>query len=177
MQLAEQSEDPDRKMSPSTDAALTEFSLRNASQLFAGIVFVVIAAAMTALKTGEYAIWACVALLIVAGAVRVWGVKRYQARKAILTAGEAAQWQHRYQIGAMIQAAVIGIWCFVALFSNDDAVVHMICLSVTTGLLAGGAGRAYGRQSIFRLQAVLMFAPAVIALALRGTPYYVAMSV
>jgi diguanylate cyclase (GGDEF)-like protein len=177
MQLAEQSEDPDRKMSPSTDAALTESLFETSSQLFAGIVFVVIAAAMTALKTGEYAIWACVALLIVAGAVRVWGVKRYQARKAILTAGEAAQWQHRYQIGAMIQAAVIGIWCFVALFSNDDAVVHMICLSVTTGLLAGGAGRAYGRQSIFRLQAVLMFAPAVIALALRGTPYYVAMSV
>jgi len=176
MQLAEQSEDPDQKMSPSTDAALIESLFETSSQLFAGIVFVVIAAAMTALKTGEYAIWVCVALLSVTGAVRVWGVKRYQARKPTLTAGEAAQWQHRYLIGAMIQAAAIGIWCFVALFSNDDAVVHMICLSVTTGLLAGGAGRAYGRQSIFRLQAVLIFAPAVIALALRGTPYYMAMS-
>ena len=53
----------------------------------------------------------------------------------------------------------------------------MICLSVTTGIVAGGAGRAYGRPSIFHLQAVLMFGPAVIALALRGTPYYIAMSV
>ena len=176
MQLAEQSEDPDQKMSPSTDAALIESLFETSSQLFAGIVFVVIAAAMTALKTGEYSIWVCVALLIVTGAVRVWGVKRYQARKPTLTAREAAQWQHRYQVGAMIQAAAIGLWCFVALFSNDDAVVHMICLSVTTGLLAGGAGRAYGRQSIFRSQAVLIFAPAVIALALRGTPYYMAMS-
>ncbi|MFG3597600.1 putative bifunctional diguanylate cyclase/phosphodiesterase [Bradyrhizobium sp. RDI18] len=53
----------------------------------------------------------------------------------------------------------------------------MICLSVTTGILAGGAGRAYGRQWIFQLQAALIFGPTVIALALRGTPYYMAMSV
>jgi diguanylate cyclase (GGDEF)-like protein len=61
--------------------------------------------------------------------------------------------------------------------SNDDAVAHMIGLSVTAGMLAGGAGRAYGRQWIFQLQAVLIFGPTVVALALRGTPYYMAMSV
>src|SRR6202008_2364194 len=86
-------------------------------------------------------------------------------------------WQKRYQVGAMIQAAAIGLWCGTTLLSSDDAVVHMICLSVTTGIVAGGAGRAYGRPSIFHLQAVLQFGPAVIALALRGTPYYIAMSV
>ena len=77
------------------------------------------------------------------------------ARKSTLTAEEAAQWQKRYQIGAMIQAAAIGIWCSITLLSSDDAVAHMICLSVTTGIVAGGAGRAYGRQWIFHLQAVL----------------------
>lgn len=80
-------------------------------------------------------------------------------------------------MGALIQATVIGLWCSTTLLSNDDATAHMIALSVTTGIVAGGAGRAYGRQSIFRLQATLIFGPAVIALALRGTPYYVAMSV
>jgi diguanylate cyclase (GGDEF)-like protein len=113
----------------------------------------------------------------VAGVLRAFDLRRYQARKSTLTAEEAAQWQHRYQIGAMIQAAAIGLWCSVTLLISDDAVVHMICLSVTTGIVAGAAGRAYGRQSIFRLQAVLMFGPTVIALALRGTPYYIAMSV
>src|SRR6185369_10759348 len=63
------------------------------------------------------------------------------------------------------------------LLSSDDAVAHMICLSVTTGIVAGGAGRAYGRQWIFQLQVALSFGPTVIALALRGTPYYIAMSV
>jgi len=116
-------------------------------------------------------------LLIVAGAVRLFGLQRYQARKSTLTANEDAQWKKRYQIGAMIQAAAVGIWCSVTLLVSDDAVAHMICLAVTTGILAGGAGRAYGRQWVFQLQAALIFGPTVIALAVRGTPYYIAMSI
>jgi diguanylate cyclase (GGDEF)-like protein len=77
----------------------------------------------------------------------------------------------------MIQAAAVGIWCSTTLLVSDDAVAHMICLSTTTGFVALGAGRAYGRQWIFQLQASLCFGSIVIALALRGTPYYIAMSV
>jgi diguanylate cyclase (GGDEF)-like protein len=177
MQLASQSGEPDQKVSPIIRAALIDSLFETPAPLLAGLVFVAIAATMTALKTGEDLIWACVALLIVAGAVRAFDLQRYQARKSTLTADEAAQWKKRYQIGAMIQAAAIGIWCSATLLISDDAVVHMICLSVTTGILAGGAGRAYGRQWIFQLQAALIFGPTVIALALRGTPYYIAMSV
>jgi diguanylate cyclase (GGDEF)-like protein len=177
MQLSGQNKDPDLKMSPSsTRAALIDSLFEASGPLLAGIIFVALAAAMTALKSGERLIWACVALLVVAGVIRVFDVRRYQARKATLTADEAAQWQKRYQIGAMIQAAAIGLWCAVTLLSSDDAVVHMICLSVATGIVAGGAARAYGRPSIYHLQTLLMFGPAVIALALRGTPYYIAMS-
>jgi diguanylate cyclase (GGDEF)-like protein len=177
MQLAGQSGEPDQKVSPSIRAALIDSLFETPAPLLAGLVFVAIAATMTALKTGEDLIWACVALLIVAGAVRAFDLQRYQARKSTLTADEAARWKKRYQIGAMIQAAAIGIWCSATLLISDDAVVHMICLSVTTGILAGGAGRAYGRQWIFQLQAALIFGPTVIALGLRGTPYYIAMSV
>src|ERR1700680_5145296 len=177
MQLASQSGEPDQKVSPSIRAALVDSLFETPTPLLAGIVFVAIAAAMTALKTGEYLIWVCVALLSVAGAVRAFDLQRYQARKSTLTAEEAAQWKKRYQIGAMIQAAAIGIWCSTTLLSSDDAVVHMICLSVTTGVVAGGAGRAYGRQWIFQLQVALSFGPTVVALALRGTPVYFAMSV
>jgi diguanylate cyclase (GGDEF)-like protein len=177
MQLASQSEDPDQKLSPSIDAALIDSLFETPGPLFAGIVFVAIAAALTALKTGENLIWGCVALLIAAGAVRAFDLQRYQARKSILTADEAARWKKRYQVGAMIQAAAIGIWCATTLLSSDDAVAHMICLSVTTGIAAGGAGRAFGRQWIFQLQVSLVFGPTVIALALRGTPYYAATSI
>jgi len=177
MQLAKQIEDADQKMSPSFHAALIDSLFEAPGTVLVGIVFVAIAASLTALKTGDYRIWACVAVLMLAGAVRAFDLKLYQARKSTLTAEEAARWQHRYQIGAMIQAAAIGMWCAFTLLSNDDAVVHMIGLSVTTGMLAGGAGRAYGRRSIFQLQALLVFSPVVIALAWRGTPYYIAMSV
>src|SRR3984957_7729441 len=177
MQLANQREIPDQEISPWIRAALVDSLFETPATLLTGIVFGAIAAAMTALKTGEPLIWACVALMIVTGAVRAIDLQRYQARKSTLTADEDAQWKKRYQIRAVFQAAAIGIWCSTTLSVSDDAVVHMICLSVTTGIVAGGAGRAYGRPSIFHLQAVLQFGPAVIALALRGTPYYIAMSV
>ncbi len=177
MQLANQREIPNREISPSIRAALIDSLFEAPGPLFAGIVFVAIAAALTALKTGADLIWACFALLVVAGAIRAFDLAQYQARKATLTDDEAARWKKRYQIGAMVQAAAIGTWCSTTLLSSDDAVAHMICLSVTTGIAAGGAGRAYGRQWIFQLQAALCFVPTVIALALRGTPYYIAMSV
>ncbi len=145
--------------------------------MLTGLVFGAIAAAMTALRTGETLIWACAGLLMLAGTVRGSDLHRYHARKSTLTDDEAARWKKRHQIGAMIQAAAIGIWCSATLLVSDDAIAHMICLSVTTGILAGGAGRAYGRPWIFQFQAALIFGPTVIALALRGTPYYMAMSV
>jgi diguanylate cyclase (GGDEF)-like protein len=177
MQLASQREVTEQAISPSVRAALIDSLFENPAPLFASIVFVAAAAALTALKTGEDLIWACVALLIVAGAVRAFGLQRYPARKSALTADEAAHRKKRYQIGAMIQAAAIGTWCSTTLLSSDDAVAHMICLSVTTGVVAGNVGRAYGRQWVFHLQIALSFGPTVIALALRGTPYYIAMSV
>ena len=177
MQLASQREVPDQQISPLIRGALIDLLFETRTPLLAGIVFVAIAAALTALKTGEHLIWASVALLIVTGAVRAFDLQRYQARKTTLSVDEAARWKNRYQIGAMIQAAAIGIWCSSTLLITDDAVAHMICLSVTTGILAGGATRAYGQQWIFQLQAALIFGPTVLALALRGTPYYIAMSV
>ena len=177
MQLASQSDDPDQKLSPSIRAALIDSLFETPAPLLTGLVFGAIAAAATALKTGEPLIWACVALLIAAGAIRAFDLQRYQARKATLTADEAVRWKSRHQVGAMIQAAAVGIWCTTTLLVTDDAVAHMICLSTTTGFVAGGAGRAYGRQWIFQLQASLCFGSTVVALALRGTPYYMVMSV
>ncbi|KYG23739.1 diguanylate cyclase [Bradyrhizobium sp. AT1] len=178
MQFASQSGEPKQEQaSPTISAALIDSLFEAPRPLLAGLVFVSIGAALTALKTAEPLIWACVGLLALAGLARAFDLVLYQKRKSTLTAEGAARWQKRYQIGAMIQAAAIGTWCSTTLLASDDAVAHMIALSVTTGIAAGGAGRAYGRQWIFQLQVSLVFVPIVIALALRGTPFYVAMSV
>jgi diguanylate cyclase (GGDEF)-like protein len=176
MQLAKHPIETELSTTRSIRAASIDSLFEAPSPLIAGIIFVAIAAAMTALKSGDNRIWLCVVLLVVAGAVRVFDLQRYLPRKATLTSDEAAHWRKRYLIGAMIHAAAIGLWCFVTLLSSDDALVHMICLSVATGIVAGGAARAYSRPSIYHLQAVIMFGPVVIALALRGAPYYIAMS-
>jgi diguanylate cyclase (GGDEF)-like protein len=177
MQLANQSGEPDKQTSPYLRAALIDSLFETSAPMVSGLVFGAGAAAMTALKTGETLIWACVVLLVLAGVVRMFVLQRYHARKSPPTVKEAARWKTYHQIGAMIQAAALGTWCSATLLATDDAVAHMICLSVTTGILAAGAGRAYGRQWIFQLQAALIFGPTVIALALRGTPYHVAMAI
>jgi hypothetical protein len=142
MQLANQREVIDQKISPYLRAALIDSLFETPAPMLTGLVFGAIAAAMTALKTGEPLIWACVALLILAGALRGFDLHRYQARKSTLTADEALRWKKRHQVGATIQAAAVGIWCSTTLLVTDDAVAHMICLSATTGIVAGGAGRA-----------------------------------
>ena len=71
MQLANQREVFDQKISPYLRAALIDSLFETRAPLLTGIVFGAIAATLTALKTEEPLIWACVALLIVAGAVRV----------------------------------------------------------------------------------------------------------
>jgi diguanylate cyclase (GGDEF)-like protein len=177
MRLTNLREVTDQGTSPYLRAALIDSLFETPAPMLAGLVFGAGSAVMTALRTGETLIWACVALLIFAGVVRAFILHRYFSRESTVTAEEAARWKRHHQTGAMIQAAAIGIWCSATLLGTDDAIAHMICLSVTTGILAGGAGRAYGRQWVFKLQAALIFGPTVIALALRGTPYYVAMSV
>jgi len=177
MQLASRSGEPDHQISPTRSAALVDSLFEAHRPLVTGVIFSAVAGIMTGLKTGEVLIWASVAFMVASGIVRSFDLQRYQLRKTTMTDQEAARWQKRYQVGAMVQAAALGLWCSATLLSNDDAVAHMIALSVTAGMLAGGAGRAYGRQWIFQLQAILIFGPTVIALALRGTPYYIAMSV
>ncbi len=177
MQLAGQNTDPDQKISPSIYAALVDSLFQNPGPMFAGAVFAAIAAVMTALKSGDDLLWPCAALLIVTGAFRAIDMHRYKKRKAALTADDATGWEIRYQIGAMLYAIALGIWCVVALLSSNDAVAHMICLSVTTGYMAAGAGRTYGRPWIFHLQILFACGPMSLALALHGSPYYIGMAV
>src|ERR1700742_3861622 len=177
MQLANQSGESDQKLSPSIYAALIDSLFQNPAPLFAGAVLVAMAAVMTALKTEQKLLWPCAAFLIVAGAARALDMHWYKTTRSVLTVDQVARWEIRYQIGAMLYAIALGIWCVVALLSSDDAVAHMICLTVTTGYMAAGAGRTYGRPWIFHLQILFACGPMSLALALHGSPYYVGMAV
>jgi len=176
MQFSGQTTDPDLKMSPSIHAALIDSLFQDPGPLFAGALCAGIAAVMTALKTGSVWLWPCVALLVVAGAVRAIDTHCYQRRKATLTADGVARWEIRYQFGAMLYAAALGLWCLVAILGSDDAVAHMICTSVTLCYVAAGGGRTYGRPWIFHVQMLLAIGPLTLALLFYGSPYYVGMA-
>ena len=145
--------------------------------MFAGALCAAVAAIMTAMKTGNAWLWPCVALLVVTGALRALDTRKYKRRKSELTPKEAASWEVRYQVGAMLYAAALGLWCLVAVLGSRDAVAHLICISVTLCYVAAGGGRTYGRPWIFHVQMLLACGPLTMALALYGSPYYFGMAV
>ncbi|EAQ36694.1 diguanylate cyclase/phophodiesterase [Nitrobacter sp. Nb-311A] len=163
-------------MSPAIYAALVGSLFQNPAPMFAGAVCAAIAALMTALKTGNHLLWPCAVLLVLIGVLRTFDMTKYKNRRSDLTIGEAARWEARYQIGAVLYAVALGAWCAIALLMTDDAVAHMICISVTTGYVAAGAGRAYGRPWIFHLQILLTCGPMAGAMMLRADPYYIGMA-
>jgi diguanylate cyclase (GGDEF)-like protein len=176
MQLAGPTTDSDQKMSPSIYAALIDSLFQDPGPLFAGALCAAIAAVMTALKTGNSWLWPCVGLLVVTGAVRAIDTRYYQRHVSSLTPDRVAQWEIRYQIGAMLYAAALGLWCIVAILGSDDPAAHMICTSVTLCYVAAGGGRTYGRPWIFHVQMLLAIGPLTLALLLYGSPYYAGMA-
>jgi diguanylate cyclase (GGDEF)-like protein len=177
MQLASETGDPDEKMPPSIYAALIDSLFQDPGPLFAGALCAAAGAIMTAVKTGNPWLWPSVALLVVTGAVRALDTRRYRQRNCVLTSNEAARWEVRYQFGAMLYAAALGLWCVVTLLGSSDAVAHMIAISVTLCYVAAGGGRTYGRPWIFHVQMLLACGPLTLALALYGSPYYFGMAV
>ena len=95
MQLANQREVIDQKISPYLRAALIDSLFETPAPMLTGLVFGAIAAAMTAMKTGEPLIWAVSPFSSSPSAVRAFDLQRYQAGKSTLTADEAMRWKMR----------------------------------------------------------------------------------
>ena len=177
MQLASLGKDHDQKMSPSTHAALIDSLFQTAATMLAGSLCNAFAALMTVLKTDNVWLWPCLGVIVVAGSARAIDVRLYQNRRANMTDGDVMKWETRYQIGAMFYASALGLWCFVVLLGSNDAVAHMMSITVTLGYMSGGIGRAYFRPWIFHVQMVLAGGPLTLALATYGSPYYFGMAV
>ena len=77
MQLANQREVIDQNISPYLRAALIDSLFETPAPMLTGVIFGAFAAALTALRTGEPLIWACVALLLAAFAM-AFGTRRVE---------------------------------------------------------------------------------------------------
>ena len=161
------------QLTPAINVALVNSLFQNFMASFAGTVCAAIAALLTAWKTGVDLLWPCALLIIAVGAMRTLDMRAYETQGKPLTAQTAPEWERRYKSGAALYAGSLGLWCWVALMMSNDAVAHLLCLSVTIGYIAAGAGRNYGRPSIAYLQVVLALGPMCLGLLLSGDIYYV----
>ncbi len=164
-------------LSPSIYTALVDSLFQNGGSMFMGVACAAAAALMTAVRTGNPLIWPCVVFIVVAGGVRALQIRAYHRRTAPLTPAEAARLEKRYAVGVMLHAASLGLWCLIVILSSDDAVAHMLCLAVTIGYVAAGAGRNYGRPKIVQWHMLVACGQMSLALAVHGDPYYIGLSV
>ncbi|WOH65592.1 putative bifunctional diguanylate cyclase/phosphodiesterase [Bradyrhizobium sp. BWA-3-5] len=165
------------ELEPVLYAALVDSMCQNFWPMFIGSVSTAVAAVLTALKTGNVLLWPCAVLIIGIGTVRALHMRTYERRTQVLTYEQAKYLEPRYAAGAMLYASVVGIWCFLTIFANDDAVAHAVCVAATVGYTAGGAARNYGRPKLIQYHILLACGPMSLALALHGDFYYVSLAV
>ena len=178
MQLVDQKKRNDQEeLEPALYAALVDSMCQNFWPMFMGSVCAAAAALMTALKTGNVVLWPCALLIVAIGTYRAFQMRRYERRTQTLSYEQAKDFEPRYRVGAVLQAAVLGLWCFVTILGVDDSVAHMLCVAVTIAYTAGGAARNYGRPAIVQLHILLACGPMSLALALHGGYYYIGVAV
>jgi diguanylate cyclase (GGDEF)-like protein len=178
MQLVDQKKRSNQEeLGPILYAALVDSMCQNFWPMLLGSVCAAIAALMTALKTGNVLLWPIALLIVGIGTARAFQMRRYERRTQTLTYEQAKDWEPRYRIGAVLQAAVLGIWCFVTILGSDDTIAHMVCVAVSIGYTAGGAARNYGRPAIVQLHILFACGPMGLALALHGGFYYFGLAV
>ena len=177
MQLLHRKKSPDEEtLSPSIYAALVESMCQKSWPMLVGALGAAAAALMTALKTGSAPIWPCALLIITIGIARAIQMRKYEKRTTVLSPEQAADFEPRYMLGAMLYAGVLGLWCAIVLLGTDDPIAHMLCTTVTIAYTGGGAARNYGRPRIVQLHILLSCGPMSLALAIPGDLYHIGLA-
>src|SRR4051812_47954058 len=79
--------------------------------LFAGSVGAIVAAFVTAFKTGETSLWICTAAIAILAYVRGIDMRAFARVRSQLTADDASRWEIRYIVGSAAHVSLLGIWC------------------------------------------------------------------
>src|SRR5579871_4512832 len=178
MQLVDQTKRSNQdELEPILYAALVDSMCQNFWPMLLGTLCTAVAAVLTALKTGNPLLWPCVVLIVGIGTLRAFQMRKYERRTEVLSFDQAKHLEPRYATGALVYAGVLGVWCFLTIFGNDDAVAHMVCVAVTIGYTAGGAARNYGRPKLIQHHILLACGPMSLALALHADFFYVGLAV
>jgi len=61
-------------------------------------------------------------------------MREYERRTSVLTFEQAAYWEPRYLVGAVLYAGALGVWCMVTILGTEDTVASCSASRVTIGL-------------------------------------------
>jgi len=166
----------DKEMASVISAAQVHSIFNTQGSLLSGIIFAVVAAGITAEKTGLPVLWLATATLAAAGTARLYTMVRYRHRSMPGNEAELARLKYEHNVAAMVQISALSFWVFAAIAFTDDPIIHLIAITVLMALASGGAARAYGQKQVFRYQILVGFCPVIVALFLKLTTYYVFLS-
>ena len=93
------------------------------------------------------------------------------------TANASRGWEISYELGAWAYAGMLGLLALSTLLRAENAVIHILTVSLAVGYGAGIAGRNAGRVRIAIGQTILALAPTAIGLWLHGGFSYQVLSV
>jgi len=105
--------------------------------------------------------------LLAAGTFRYFGIKRRQ-NLAPISVAEARQWEKNYLLRGAAQGALLGFYCFVALYLSRDSLAEIAATCVTLASAVAIVGRNYASTRMVLILAATMTLPISLALILRG---------
>lgn len=125
------------------------------------------------IASGEpvYIVLACA--LLFAGIYRFYGIRLGQkADAAIVDMASASEWENHYLLGGTLQAFLLGLLCFTALYIEPVPFGELASVAVVMGSTVSIVGRNYGSRRMVAVQAVAVVVPIGAGLMLKNDAYY-----
>ncbi len=108
------------------------------------------------------------AAMLAAGLYRYFGILGGRKEGPFISVEKARRWEQSYLIGGTIQAAVLGIFAFVALYVRPDPFGEIAAVGVLMGSTITIVGRNYGSARMVTVQAFTIVMPIAVGLVLKG---------
>ena len=116
-------------------------------------------------RAADDAVASCLAVLIcLVAASRVVSATYFHRNLTKGAVRGSRGWELAYELGAWLYAALLGLLACAVLIRNDNAIVHMLSVSLATGYAGGISGRNAGRVHIAIGQVFLALAPTALGL-------------
>jgi diguanylate cyclase (GGDEF)-like protein len=141
--------------------------------LIVGAFGTILAAFVTAWKTGEPLLLICAIAMAVITCVRATDMAAFRKRRAkVMTVDAARYWEMRYVIGSTAYVVVMGVWCFLTFVITSDPLVQLLSFSMALANMIGVSGRNYGSALLVNAQLIGLGAPMTAGLLSMRESYY-----